>query len=91
MEIRVHVFISGRVQGVFFRKWVKEKTDALGVVGWIKNLADGRVEVIAEGEREKVNRLIKLIKKGPRLAEVRHVDVSWEEATGEFEEFEIVR
>lgn len=89
--VRVHVLIKGQVQGVFFRKWVKEKADEFGLTGWVQNLADGRVEVVAEKEREQVNRLIELIKKGPRLAKIEDVDISWEDATGEFEDFEIRR
>ncbi len=89
--VRAHVLIKGQVQGVFFRKWVKEKAEELGLTGWAQNLTDGRVEVVAEGEREKVNRLIELIRKGPRLAKVEHIDVSWEGATGEFGDFEIRR
>lgn len=89
--VRAHVFISGRVQGVFFRKWVKEKAEELGLTGWVKNLEDGRVEIVAEGEKENLTKFIELIKKGPRLAKVDHLDVSWEDATGEFDNFKVLR
>lgn len=87
--VRAHVHISGQVQGVFYRAWTLRQAQGLGLTGWVRNLADGRVEVAAEGEKEKVNQLIELIKEGSPAAQVSHIDVNWEEATREFKEFEI--
>ncbi|MDO8503964.1 MAG: acylphosphatase [bacterium] len=89
--VRAHIFIDGCVQRVSFRAWTLRQAQGLQFVGWVKNLEDGRIEIIAEGEKKKVNQLIGLVKKGPKLAKVEHIDVSWEEGTGEFEEFSVVR
>jgi acylphosphatase len=70
MIVAKHIFISGEVQGVFFRKEAKEKASELSVFGWIKNLDDGRVEIFAEGEEKQMMAFIKWCKKGPRLAHV---------------------
>jgi acylphosphatase len=86
---RVHVFVSGKVQGVGFRAFVQKEAVALGVQGWVKNLADGRVEAVAEGFREKVDALLEKMKKGPAAAQVEKVDVAEEATTGEFSKFEV--
>lgn len=98
--IRAHVFIEGRVQGVFYRAWARDSAIDFGLTGWVRNLEDGRVELVAEGEKGQLKKLIELIKKGPPLAKVEHLDVVWEKATrrrqgyggqaGGFEGFEIV-
>ena len=88
--VRAHVYIEGRVQGVFYRDWARKNASKMGLTGWVRNLEDGRVELVAEGKKIKLTELIELIKKGPRLAKVEHVDIIWEEATGEFHNFEIV-
>jgi len=89
--VRAHVFIEGRVQGVFYRVWTREQARKLDLVGWIRNLEDGRVEAVFEGSRNKVEEMIKKCREGPRLAGTKHIDVSWEKATGEFAGFEIIR
>ncbi|MBZ9578564.1 acylphosphatase [Patescibacteria group bacterium] len=86
---RAHIFVSGRVQGVFFRENTREKAEELGVFGWVKNLADGRVEAVFEGEKEKVESLIEWAKKGPEIARVNDIDVEWQEYKGEFKNFDI--
>ncbi|MBR9707584.1 MAG: acylphosphatase [Candidatus Diapherotrites archaeon] len=86
---RVHVFISGLVQGVFFRNNAQEQAVALGVDGWICNLADGRVEAIFEGEDERVNALMQWCNKGPNGARVDKVEVKEEECKDEFKDFKI--
>lgn len=86
---RAHIFITGRVQGVFFRKFTHDYAVRLGLTGWVKNLPDGRMETVAEGEKEKLIELIELIKKGPPLAKIEKVEVSWEKAIGEFDGFSI--
>jgi acylphosphatase len=87
--MRVHLYIKGRVQGVFYRTFTKENANELGLVGWVSNLADGRVEVVAEGKKENLEKFVSILKKGSRLSKVEHMDVVWEKATGEFSSFEI--
>ncbi len=89
MKRRAHVFISGRVQGVFFRATTKRKARKRGVKGWVKNLADGRVEAIFEGEEDKVKEMIQFCHEGPRSARVEKVEVDWEDNTGIFDNFSI--
>lgn len=89
--IRTHVFIEGRVQGVFYRAWIREQAQELGLGGWVRNLEDGRVEAVFEGPRDKAGKMIKKCYKGPHLAGIEHIDVNWEKATGEFGTFEIIR
>lgn len=88
-KIRAHIFIQGMVQGVFFRVKTRQKAKVLGVSGWVKNLPDGRVEAVFEGEKEKVEQIIEWIKKGPLFSRVDDVEVDFEEYKGEFENFEI--
>lgn len=91
MNVRVHAYVSGRVQGVFFRDNTRRRAVELGLTGWVRNLYDGRVEVVAEGEKPKVEALIAWLKVGPPLARVENMDIRWEEYTGEFQEFRIAR
>ncbi|OGZ17551.1 MAG: acylphosphatase [Candidatus Nealsonbacteria bacterium RBG_13_37_56] len=87
--IRVHLFISGRVQGVFYRLTMRQKAKTFEVKGFCKNLSDGRVEAVIEGEEEKVNKLINWTKRGPLFAKVKNIEIIEEKYKGEFEEFEI--
>jgi len=89
MKKRIHVFISGRVQGVFFRYTSKELAEQLGVTGWIRNLPDGRVEAVVEGDEDKVEEMLEFFHKGPPLARVDKVEVIEEEYKGEFKDFKI--
>jgi acylphosphatase len=89
MKIRVHVFISGMVQGVFFRSETRNQASKHDVAGWVRNLPDERVEAVLEGEEENVKRLVEFCRKGPRGARVASLDATWETYTGEFESFEI--
>jgi acylphosphatase len=89
MKARAHILISGRVQGVFFRDHAQRWGASLGLTGWVKNLWDGRVEVLAEGEQDKIKALIARLKEGPPLAQVEKVDVTWEEFKAEFTDFRI--
>lgn len=86
---RVHLIISGFVQGVFFRSNTQEIAKQLGLSGWVRNLPDGKVEILAEGEKEKLERLIEWAKRGPELARVENVEIEWGEYKGEFDDFEI--
>jgi acylphosphatase len=89
MKARVHVLVSGRVQGVFFRSQAQEEAESRGVKGWIRNVSDGTVEAVFEGEKEAVEALIKFCRRGPAGASVTSVDLKWENYTGEFDEFRI--
>jgi len=88
-KVRAHVVVSGRVQGVFFRAKTQEKAKELGVFGWVKNLSEGRVEAVFEGERDKVEQMVKWAKSGPPGAIVNDLNVVWEEYQAEFSNFEI--
>lgn len=88
-KARAHVIISGRVQGVFFRYETQSEARRRGLCGWVRNLRDGRVEALFEGEKEDVERLVEWCRKGPPMAKVKDVEISWEEYTGEFKDFSI--
>jgi acylphosphatase len=81
-RVRAHVLISGRVQGVGFRAYARDRARAAGVEGWVRNLSDGHVEAIFEGTRSAVQRLVTWCYSGPANARVEKVEVSWEEPTG---------
>ena len=89
MKVRAHVFVSGRVQGVFFRSDTRYEANRRRVRGWVRNLSDGRVEAVFEGEKDDVEKLIEFCRRGPHGARVAKVDVQWEDYTGEFRGFEI--
>ncbi len=91
MKVRAHIFVSGRVQGVFFRVETRYEAMKRNVAGWVRNTSGGRVEAIFEGEREDVEKLIEFCRKGPSGARVTKVDVQWEEYSGEFKDFKIRR
>jgi len=84
----VHLIVSGRVQGVFFRDNTRKKATELGLKGYAKNLHDGNVEVVAEGNEEKIKELIEFIKKGPGIASVTGVQMRHKEPEN-FKNFEI--
>jgi len=87
--VRVRLFISGTVQGVSFRASTQEQARKRGVVGWVKNLDDGRVEALAQGTREPVDELVRWCHRGPPAAKVEKVDVSWEEVGDELKSFDV--
>ena len=89
MNVRAHVFVSGRVQGVFFRSGTKRKADSYGVKGWVRNLPDARLEAVFEGEEEAVKALVEFCKRGPSRAMVTNVNLTWENCTGKFRDFKI--
>lgn len=88
---RVHLVIAGRVQGVWFRQSTAERARGLGLVGWVRNLPDGRVEAIAEGSREALDQLVAFCHEGPPMARVDAVEIAWHEPTGQFAAFEVTR
>ncbi|MFW6021213.1 MAG: acylphosphatase [Guyparkeria sp.] len=68
--IRQHVYVSGQVQGVFFRDFTRQQAQALGVMGWVRNLDDGRVEAVLEGRPDAVDRVLQRLREGPSRARV---------------------
>jgi len=88
-QYQCHVIIEGRVQGVGFRYHVLKTADELELTGWVRNLRDGRVEVLAEGDLESLNRLLAALRKGPLGAEVTDVDYQFGDAKGEFSQFNL--
>jgi acylphosphatase len=90
MKKRYHVWISGRVQGVFFRANARKKARSLEVSGWVRNLPDGRVETVFEGEDRAAEAMLNWLRTGSPPARVDSAEVAAEAATGEFTGFEIV-
>ena len=92
MEIhRVHLKISGRVQGVYYRASALQEAQSLGLTGWVMNCADGSVEALAEGEKQKLERLIAWCHQGPEGARVSQVEVRWATAQQNLRGFVIRR
>lgn len=88
-EVRAHLIISGRVQGVAFRYYAQDIAQSLGVKGWIRNCWDGKVEIVVEGEEEEVEKLINWCYRGPGSAIVEKVNIEREKYKGEFNSFGI--
>ena len=86
---RVHLFISGRVQGVGFRAFTQRNALQLQLAGWVRNLDDGRVEAVIAGPQDKVAGLLKLLERGPRGARVEKTEATEEVYQGEFETFKV--
>lgn len=90
--VRVHILVKGRVQGVGFRAYVEFFARQIGgLTGWVRNVGYNTVEAVAEGEREKVERLIETMKQGPSMSRVDESNVEWGNPTGEFQEFGVGR
>jgi len=88
-QISVRATVYGRVQGVFFRTFVEEQAQQLGLRGYVRNLPSGDVEVVAEGERERGEKMVEYLKRGPPAAIVRRVVTSWSEYTGNYSSFRV--
>ena len=88
-NIRAHVYVSGLVQGVFFRQKTRQLAESRGVVGWVRNLDDGRVEAVFEGEEAAVKAMVDFCRKGPNGAMVSGLDVVYEMFSGEFRNFRV--
>ncbi len=86
---RANILVSGRVQGVFFRDHTRRWATTLGLTGWVKNLLDGRVEILAEGDRENIQELYRLVQKGPPSSNVDGAVLEWQEYRGEFKDFRV--
>lgn len=87
--VRAHVYISGRVQGVSFRWNTQHRAQQLDLTGWVRNLWDGRVEAVFEGDEPAVQQAVAWCHHGDRPARVDQVDVRYEQPTGEFRSFRI--
>ena len=89
MRARAHVFVSGMVQGVFFRSNARSVARLKKVNGWVKNLPDGRVEAVIEGERDSVEEMVEFLRSGPSGSRVDSVDVEWERPSYKYTDFDI--
>lgn len=87
--MQAYIFISGFVQGVGFRHFIRQKAREYGVLGWVRNTSDGRVEAVLAGTKEDIENVINECKKGPMLSKVKDVVVSWEEEKEKFSDFAI--
>jgi acylphosphatase len=83
----MHAFISGYVQGVSFRYYTKKQANSLNLKGFVRNLPDGRVEVVAQGPKRGLERLAEWLHHGPDSASVKKVEIAWEKPEKEFEKF----
>ncbi|RME88544.1 MAG: acylphosphatase [Anaerolineae bacterium] len=88
---RIHIWVTGRVQGVGFRAFVQQNAYALGLSGWVRNVGYNQVEIVAEGERHLLERLLEAVRRGPRASRVDETRLEWEQPTGEFWRFEVRR
>jgi len=89
MNTRAHILVQGRVQGVFFRDHTQKWASSLGVYGWVKNLANGKVEILAEGEKDRIEDLIRLVREGPPSSRVDSMDIEWSVHKGNNKDFRI--
>ncbi|MBI2885534.1 MAG: acylphosphatase [Candidatus Omnitrophica bacterium] len=89
MKRQVHVYYSGRVQGVGFRMTADETAHSVGVVGWVKNLRDGRVELVAQGEEPAVEQLLQALRTGPMANFIKDVEIVWGPPVELFKDFDI--
>ena len=87
---RARIIVTGIVQGVFYRHSTKQQADALGLAGTVRNLPDGSVEIVCEGDEKEIERLIEWCRQGPRGAFVQNVGVEWLESSGGWAGFSIV-
>jgi acylphosphatase len=89
--VRLDARITGTVQGVGFRHFTTMRAREFGVVGWVRNEADGSVRLVAEGNEDDVKRLLDAVHDGPTAAQVRSVSTDWQEPTGDFDDFRVRR
>jgi acylphosphatase len=89
MRTAAHILVSGIVQGVFYRDFTQRNAQALKLSGWVRNLRDGRVEAVAEGEKKDILRLLEHLREGPPGSRVDDVGVTWETPTGVSEDFKV--
>ncbi|PIR79881.1 MAG: acylphosphatase [Candidatus Levybacteria bacterium CG10_big_fil_rev_8_21_14_0_10_35_13] len=84
-----HIFVLGFVQGVGFRRFIQKKAQELGLTGWVRNLPDGRVEILAQGKKEDIGKLIKIAQKGTWFSDTKDVVVDFTKGEEKLESFEI--
>ncbi len=89
MKARAHVLVSGLVQGVGYRFFTVRKAEEYGLTGWVRNLPNGKVEVVVEGDKELIEEFLKELRVGPPAARVTGMDVKWKEYKGEFQTFDV--
>ena len=89
--VQVHAIVRGQVQGVGYRMWAQQRARMLGISGYVRNLADGSVEVVADGARATLEQLLVILRRGPEDAAVRSIQSMWLACAGEFDRFEIRR
>lgn len=89
MQKCLHLIIKGRVQGVFYRASARDTAVRLGLKGWVRNMLDGSVEALFEGDEEALGEMLKWCRNGPPGAYVSKIEENWEEYTGEFNRFDI--
>ena len=90
LKVRAHVYVTGSVQGVFFRAETSDLAHRLNLGGWVRNRSDGRVEAVFEGERDAVEKAVDFCRRGPPGASVQDLEIRWEDWKGEFRGFEIL-
>ena len=90
LKARAHVYVTGRVQGVFFRAETAEFARELGLTGWVRNLPDGRVEALFEGEKEDVEKAVDFCRRGPRGAYVSDLNIEREQWKGDLYTFRVI-
>ena len=88
-KARAHLYISGKVQGVFYRAFTEELALSLGLKGWVRNLPDSRVEAVFEGDKELIEKAIQRCWEGPPFSKVTHIDVAWEDYIENLPDFRI--
>lgn len=88
--VRAHVIVTGRVQGVYYRSYAVDEARALSIRGWVRNTYRGDVEAVFEGERDTVEEMVDWCWRGSPSSRVDDVQVAWEEATGEYERFDVI-
>ncbi len=89
-QVRAHAVIHGRVQGVWFRMETRQAAERIGnLTGWVRNVPDGTVEALIEGDKKNVEKLLEWCRQGPPLARVDRVDVAWDHPTGDLPDFDV--
>jgi acylphosphatase len=86
---RIHIFVSGKVQGVGFRAYVQHSAKKLGLSGWVRNVGYSQVETIAEGNPEILKRFVEVLRSGPRRGRVDDLSLRWEDPLGDFKDFDL--
>ena len=86
-QLRIHVWVKGRVQGVGFRAFVQQSGVLFDLTGWVRNVGYDMVETVAEGPRERLEKFAQAVKTGPRVGRVDEARIEWESASGEFQNF----